>query len=48
VRIWSIENREELVRLFFRKDDAKYAGVIPGHEMIDSCCAAAIPRSLEA
>jgi CBS domain-containing protein len=22
--------------------------VIPGHEMIDSCCAAAIPRSLEA
>jgi hypothetical protein len=22
--------------------------LIPGHEMIDSCCAAAIPRSLEA
>ena len=24
------------------------AYLIPGHEMIDSCCAAAIPRSLEA
>jgi hypothetical protein len=22
--------------------------LIPGHEMIDSCCSAAIPRSLEA
>jgi WD40 repeat protein len=27
VRIWSVDNREELVRLFFQRNGEKYAGV---------------------
>lgn len=27
VRIWSAENREELARIFFKKDSDKFAGI---------------------